>query len=392
MLHSNPNPFDLPKPHTEDRQYSDRLLTVIKAEIQKKQRIPFSRFMEMALYYPGLGYYVSGLKKFGKAGDFITAPEISPLFSRTLARQLEQIFDNSSIRSVLELGAGSGKLAVTLLKTLEKRQKLPDHYYILDVSSEMQQRQKQAIKESIPHLLDRVVWLQHWPEKQKVVVIANEMLDAMPVERFLYHNGSLMMQMVTEKEGQLVFDYSPASRQIKNLLLDKLVNLPQPYLSEINLNYFPWFQSLFEALEQAVLFFIDYGYPEREYYLPERNQGTLQCFYQHRHHDDVFYYPGLQDITVSVNFTAVAQAATDAGFDYEGFVSQGDFLFNNGIIEIMQQENANVPQQQALQLAQQLKQLTLPGEMGEKFKVIGFSKNYQPEIQGFDQNDQSHTL
>ena len=392
MLHSTPNPFDLPKPHTEDRQYSDKLLSRIKAEIQQQKAIPFSRFMEMTLYYPGLGYYVSGLRKFGKSGDFITAPEVSPLFAQTLARQLEQIFTASSINTILELGAGSGKLAVSLLQTLEKRQKLPDKYYILDVSSDLQQRQKQAIEKQVPHLLPRVAWLQQWPQNLNAVVIANEVLDAMPVERFLYNNNQLMLQYVTEKKGQLVFDYQPAGESIIRALADKLPTLPQPYLSEINLHYFPWFQSLFDALEQAVLFFIDYGYPEREYYLPERNQGTLQCFYQHRLHDNVFFYPGLQDITASVNFSAVVQAASDAGFCHEGFVSQGDFLFNNGIIEVLQQESANVTQQQALQLAQQVKQLTLPGEMGEKFKVIGFSKNYQPEIQGFDRNDQSHTL
>ena len=392
MPHSNAKSTQLPIPSKSDSEFSNKLKEKIINRIKAEGDLPFIDYMNMALYEEGLGYYVSGLRKFGAQGDFITSPEISTLFGQTLAKQIAEVFDNSAINNVFELGAGTGKLAVDILTELSALNNLPDVYYILDISGEMQQRQQQLLAEKCPSLIIKVKWINAWPEDLKAVVVANEVLDAMPVERFLHFEDNVLRQFVSLKDNKLVFKFKNADDVFSTQVLSKLKHKAQPYLSEMNPHYLGWFSALFDALNSGVLLFIDYGYPQKEYYLEERQQGTLVCFYRHHAHDDVLLNPGLQDITAFVDFTAVVESATEAGLDFEGFVAQGDFLLSNGITNVLKNQNAKLDDVQTLNYAKQLKQLTLPGEMGERFKVIGFSKNYQPEITGFANNDQSYRL
>ncbi len=392
MPHSTAKALNLPIPSLVDREFSLRLKNKIIDKIKAEGDIAFSQYMQMALYENGLGYYVSGLRKFGEQGDFVTSPEISSLYGQTLARQIAEIFSNSTIDKVFELGAGTGKLAVDILTELSALNALPSNYIILDVSAEMQQRQKQQIAKQLPKLIERVTWLSEWPENINAVVIANEVLDAMPVERFLHHQDKISRQYVSVENNELKLVYKNADDEYSQQVKNKLEHNQQPYMSELSKNYQAWFSSLHNAINTGVLLFIDYGYPRKEYYLAERQQGTLMCFYRHHAHDDALLNPGLQDITAFVDFTSVVESATDAGFDFEGFVSQSDFLLANGITDILKLKMKNLDEITNYEYAKQLKQLTLPGEMGERFKVMGFSKNYQPEIKGFERNDQSHLL
>ena len=347
--------------------------------------------MAMALYQPGLGYYAAGSQKFGAAGDFITSPEVSPLFAQSLARQVQQVLSSLDQPIVIEFGAGSGILAADLLLELEALNALPDAYWIIEVSAELQARQKATIKENCAHLLDKVEWLQHLPGQAiNGVVIANEVLDAMPVTVFEKKNGKLFECVVNEKlQWQIQAASQSLQTSIENVEAAIEKPLPENYRSELNPLIQPWLASVNKILKQGLVLLIDYGYDAAQYYSAERNQGTLMCYYRHRAHDDVFYYPGLQDITAFVDFTAVAEAAVETGFDVMGYTTQAQFLFGSGLPEIfdnkMSDAGDNIKAQMAL--SQQVKTLTLPGEMGERFKVMALGKDIDPGLIGFSLAD-----
>ncbi len=384
--------LNLPEPSQEEKQHSQKLVKLICDEIKAAGGwIDFARYMELALYAPGSGYYSAGTQKFGEQGDFITAPEVSPLFAQTLANPVSQVLQSMGGGDVIEFGAGSGVLAADLLQALKNKNVLPEHYLIVELSAELKQRQKQMIEQRLPELMDRIIWLDSLPENPvKAVVLANEVLDATPVQRFIKTEMGIESLGVSCLDGVLVLQNKKAcnklNQSVKNIEKDPGNELQQGYISEINLNIKPWLQSIEQILQQGAVYLIDYGYPRSEYYLPERYMGTLMCYYKHRAHDSVLWNPGLQDLTAFVDFTAVAEAALDAGFDVNGFASQANFLLNTGLPQLVESQMSD-DLKKHLPLVQQMKTLTLPSEMGERFKVMGLSKNLEILMPGFELRD-----
>ena len=383
-------PANLPAPSADALAHSSKLCELIRQDIAAQGGwIPFSRFMELALYAPGLGYYTAGSRKFGEAGDFITAPELSALFGRTVARQLVEVMQISTPH-ILELGAGSGKLALDILGELEKLDALPESYSILEVSADLRQRQQALLNEKLPHLAARIHWLDALPEKISGAVIGNEVLDALPVHLLYWSNGRILERGVGRKdEGFFWQDRLPENE----VLLDaaKKIAVPDDYLSEVSMAARGLIASLCERLDKGVLLFIDYGFGAREYYHPQRTRGTLMCHYRHYVHDDPFYLPGLQDITAHVDFTAVAEAAIDHGAHLLGYVTQAHFLINNGLADLMREVSPE-DVRAYLPLSAQMQKLTSPAEMGELFKVIALGKGMDEPLQSFIPGDRSRLL
>jgi len=382
----------LPTPSSDALQHSQTLQYKIRDAINKNNgAISFRTYMEMALYEQGLGYYVAGSRKIGKAGDFITAPEISPLFSQCLASQCLQILSQMK-GDILELGAGSGLMAVQLLLELERQASLPEAYYILDLSPELKQRQKETFQQLAPHLLPRVIWLEHLPQTFKGVILGNEVLDAMPVDVFTLHKEMLFEHQVIWQDEQLIEQLNPAPSELSYAVEQlALTRMETPYTSEINLNLQGWFTALSKCLTQGVVLLIDYGYTASEYYHTDRNKGTLICHYQHHVNESPLSYAGLQDITANVDFTAVANSADKAGFEDSGFTSQAPFLAANQLETFFMRALEESPEKQ-YELAQQVRLLSLPSEMGERFKVIALSKGFSDALNGFSIVDQRHRL
>lgn len=387
----------LPPPDAPALAYSERLAHAIQLEIERRQgHIGFDRFMEMALYEPGLGYYSAGASKFGGQGDFVTAPEISSLFSFCLARQCRQILKSLVQGVILELGAGSGRMARDLLLELKRIDGLPARYLILETSADLRQRQQHLLQDSLPDYFDRIEWLERLPDKPVTgVLLANEVLDALPFNRVVIRDGRLNELHVACRDG--VFDWMEVAAQ--PLLQTQWQHITQRlqyawqegYTTEINTAVSPWITTLAGVLQQGAMILIDYGYTRNEYYHPQRADGTLLCHYRHRVHNDPFIYPGLQDITASVDFTTVAEAASAAGLKVTGFTSQAYFLIGCGLEEILASCSGS-DQRKSLELANQVKLLTLPGEMGERFKVIGLTRGVEPGLMGFSLSDQRRHL
>jgi len=375
-------PAPLPSPTPEAARHSAQLAEFIRRDIAahcdaetKRGWISFARYMELVLYAPGLGYYTAGAHKFGAAGDFITAPELSALFGRTLARQAAEIMASSSPH-ILELGAGSGKLAADMLAELEKSGSLPDSYAILEVSADLRARQQNTLRERLPHLMDRVHWLDEMPESFSGAIVANEVLDALPVHLVHWRDGAISERGVALSDDGFIWQERAIS-DITLLHAAQQINVPDDYVSEICLAACGLVNSLANCLEQGVILFIDYGFGAREYYHPQRSSGTLMCHYRHHAHDDPFFLPGLQDITAHVNFTGIAECGIDAGLELLGYTSQAFFLINCGIAELLQ-DTAPENLRDYLPLSAQLQKLTSPAEMGELFKVIALGKKPAP--------------
>ena len=385
----------LPEPDEIAQLHSTRLCALIAAEIEHSGGvISFRRYMEMALYQPGLGYYMAGARKFGAEGDFVTAPEISPLFSDCIAAQCQQVLEHlDTPSSILEFGAGSGRMAADILARLEQQQSLPDHYYILELSPELQQRQRQTIKQTVPHLLASVTWLDTLDGLQlHGIVIANEVLDAMPVQRFrVTSRGLKELGVGYQQQQRFCWLELEADQPLENKLANLAVELPSDYHSEINPALGSWMASVSTLLEKGAVILMDYGYVASEYYHPERCEGTLIGHYRHQVLDDPFVYPGLQDLSASVDFSAVADAGEQAGLNLDGFTSQALFLMSLGLDDLY---SARVTESSLdrLKLAQQIKKLTLPSEMGERFQVIGFTKSIDLPLRGFSLRNQLHRL
>lgn len=380
----------LPLPSPEAQAHSDQLRDLIHQDIVRQGGwIPFSRFMELALYAPGMGYYSAGARKFGAAGDFVTAPEISSLFGRTLARQLIEIMAQSTPH-ILELGAGSGKLAVDILSELERQNSLPERYDILEVSADLRERQQALLQARLPHLINRVHWLGAPPDSISGVLVANEVLDALPVHLVRWTDANIVERGVASKGESFVWqERLPASSML--LEIAQQIKMPDDTLSDVSLAVRGLVSSLSERLHQGMLLFIDYGFGAREYYHPQRTQGTLMCHYRHHAHDDPFFLPGLQDITAHVDFTAVAEAAIDAGLHLYGYTTQAYFLINGGITDLLAEtDSENI--RDYLPLSAQLQKLTSPAEMGELFKIIALGKGINMPLCGFVSGDKSRLL
>lgn len=371
-------------------EHSRRVLNHIRAQIESADGwISFARYMELALYAPQLGYYSAGAHKFGAGGDFVTAPELTPLFGQTLANPVVDLMQ-ASRPSVLELGAGSGQLAADLMTELLHRQQLPEQYAILDLSSDLRERQQATLRARLPQLFNRFVWLDELPHNFAGVVIANEVLDAMPVHLVRWQESEICERGVSlDAAGFLQW----AERSAHGLVLDSALHLPvaPPYVSEINLAATAWVKAWSERLAHGALLLIDYGFPRAEYYHPQRSQGTLMCHYRHHTHTDPLWLPGLNDITAHVDFTAVAEAAAASGLTLGGYTSQASFLMNCGLLELLARcgDSDSVVYVKA---AAAVQKLISPAEMGEMFKVMALTRGIDGPIAGFARGDRSHTL
>jgi SAM-dependent MidA family methyltransferase len=375
---------------------SERLLARIQGEIvQAGGRIPFDRFMELALYAPELGYYTAGSRKFGEAGDFITAPEISPLFAQCLARQTREVLGRLEGGDILEFGAGSGVFAADLLQELEHLNALPAQYLIMELSPDLQQRQRQTLARRVPALISRVRWLQRLPEAFHGLVLANELLDAMPVSRFRITPRGPEESFVAQDARGLRETFeeptTPGLVEAVQVLETDLGPLPSGYVSELNLRQGPWLQALAQTMRRGAVLLIDYGYPQSEYYHSQRSTGTLMCHYRQRAHPDPFRWVGLQDITSHVDFSALARDGHRVGLELAGYTTQAHFLLASGLDEILTGSDPDHLSRH-MQLVQGAKRLTLPSEMGERFKVIGFVTGIDPGLSGFRLLNLQHRL
>jgi len=388
--------LDLPGLTPDEAAHSARLEEHIRAEVERDGGwIGFARYMRMALYEPGLGYYSAGAHKFGATGDFVTAPEVAPVFSRCLAVQCAEILGGLGGGDVLELGAGSGVMAAAMLEELARRDALPGRYRILDVSADLRQRQQATLERSVPGLLDRVEWIDRLPEDFEGVIVGNEVIDALPVERFAMRGGEVNALGVTWQFGR--FEWSevrgtdPLVEAVRHVQRESGADWPDGYVSEVNLELAPWIAALAQSLRRGVMLFVDYGLSRREYYAPARSDGTLLCHFRHRFHGDPFARPGLQDITAWVDFTAVAEAGEAAGLDLLGYTSQAHFLIGSGLGDFVANV-ADLDVVQRVNLSRQAMVLTLPGEMGERFKAIALARGYDSPLRGFAVRELRHML
>ena len=350
--------------------------------------LDFARYMELALYAPGYGYYSAGSTKLGEAGDFVTAPELSALYARSLARQVAKLVQ-AGLRNVVEVGAGSGALAADLLKALQALDRLPDRYLILEVSGDLRKRQRTHLAERVPQLVKRVQWLDSLPSRLSAVLLASEVLDAVPTHIVRKREGRLEEMGVVDDVSGFKAKYRSAMGEV--LVGTRALALPDNYKTELNLAARAMVKSYAKAIDRGALFFFDYGFPAAEYYHPQRSMGTLMCHYRHHAHDDPFALVGLQDITAHVDFSAIAAAGAEAGLQVLGYTTQAQFLVNCGITEIL----AETPAEDAAAyapLAAQAQKLLSPAEMGELFKVIALGKGLSGPLLGFARGDKSHTL
>jgi SAM-dependent MidA family methyltransferase len=365
--------------------------------------ISFERYMDLALYQPGLGYYSAGARKLGAGGDFTTAPEISSLFGACVAKQCAEVLRAVREGSILEVGAGTGRLAVDILGRLETLAQLPARYLILEVSAELKERQRTLLHASLPHLRNRIVWLDALPEPFDGVILANEVLDALPVTRFRW-DGTVFEELgVAFSEGAFFSSARPAdpamTDRCKALMANALLSAGggpaslalDGYVSEYCPRLQSWAAGIARSLRTGAALWFDYGLPRAQYYLAERRDGTLLCHFRHRVHDDPFRYPGLSDITAWVDFTTMAEAAGAANCELAGFTTQAFFLAGMHIDAEMH-ANARGDANRFARLANQARQLMLPGEMGERFKAMAWLRGLDLELSGFALQDLRHTL
>lgn len=387
MIFPPQNISGLPEPDKASAEHSHSLVVQIKQIITEKDgAIPFSEFMNMALYTPAMGYYAAGQRRFGAEGDFVTAPELGDVFGRCLARQVAQVFSAIDGESdVLEFGAGSGSLAVSLIKELEYLGALPERYLILETSPDLQQRQQQIIRRQVPQHVERFVWLDSMPERAiSGVILANEVLDAMPVEMFAVNEEGIAQQYLVKNSGD---GFQWDSQQADGKLVEQIahLDLPAAYCSELNPAVDGWIAMLAESLEQGVVLLFDYGFPRHEYYHPQRTSGTLMCHYRHHSHGDPLSLVGIQDITAHVDFTAIAEAAVAAQMDVLGYTTQANFLLGSGLTELIPTDTLNEEKltKEQLKMNHEIQMLTSPAEMGELFKVIALGRNFDHQLAGF---------
>jgi len=381
----------LPEPADELKQLSNALSEEIRQEIRIEGPMPFSRYMEMALYQPGLGYYSAGLHKLGEKGDFITSPELGSLFAACLARQIKEVSEHLGEYDILEIGAGSGRLAADILQLLDEPFQ-PRRYLILERSADLRKVQREHIGSTAPQWLDRMAWLDQPPgESWQGVILANEVIDALAVERFRVSDSGVEQICVIESGDSFAWSSRPAPKDLATALDGLGVEFQEGYQSELSLLLPAWLSAITRSMNRGLALFIDYGYPRSEYYLPERYDGTLICHYRHRAHDDVFFWPGLQDITAFVDFTALAEAADLSGLQVEGYTSQVMFLLGCGLEQALACQVRH-SRDEGLRLNAQVRQLTMPGMMGERFQVMGLGRKLGFSPAGFEMLDLCHRL
>ena len=377
---------ELPPLDAAERAHVERMHALIRAEVEAGGgAIPFSRYMEAVLYAPRLGYYRAGWRTFGARGDFTTAPELSPLFARTVARQVDEALSLAGRREIIEIGAGAGTMAARMLAELVPRGGV--RYRILELSGAMAARQRETIEAYAPEALASVSWMGALPEPGfRGVVLANEVVDALPVERFEVAAGGVSMHCVGFEAGRPRWRPRPAppwlADAVESIQCEIGHRLPAGYVSEIGPARCAWAASIAERIERGLLLVIDYGFPRHELYHPDRRDGTLRCHFRHRRHDDALALCGLQDVTAHVDFTAIARAA---GLDVAGFTTQGEFLLGCGLLDLVSGTDPGSPE--FVRLAAGIKRLTLPGEMGEAIKAMALTRGIEDPLIGFSGRD-----
>ena len=388
-------PSALPEPDTDSAVHSRRCAEYIRSRIEDAGgSISFAEYMHHALYAPGLGYYSAGAHKFGASGDFVTAPEISPLFGFLVARQCAEILEQMDAASIIEFGAGSGRLAVDVLAKLDELGTLPERYQILEVSADLRERQESLLCKEAAAYFDRIEWISSIPERHCGVIIANEVLDALPVERFTRRDTVYQHRVQASNKGfEIIEAAAPMTllNAIGAIEEDLGRELPDGFTSEVSLGAPAWVSDLVGAMQHGVALLFDYGLSRREYYATDRSDGWLRCHFRHHAHNDALILPGIQDITAWVDYTAIAAAAANAGADIAGYASQAQFLIGAGLDTELQNMTQRAPERQT-ELSGQVKLLTLPGEMGEYFKCLGVSRGTITQPSGFALADRTHTL
>jgi SAM-dependent MidA family methyltransferase len=379
----------LPDASPDALAHGAQVAACLRAEIDAAGGwIPFPRYVELALYAPRLGYYCAGARKLGPEGDFITAPEISPLFGAALARQAAEVLAHG-LDAILEVGAGSGALAASMLEELERMGALPTHYFILELSADLRERSRDTLAARVPRLVERVAWLNQLPPSFAGLVLGNEVLDAMPFAVVRVRDGTVEEAGVAARDDGFGWAWRPAPPALAAEA--RRLGLPEGYQTEIGFTAQAFVRTLGATLSRGVALFLDYGFPEREYYHPERARGTFRCHYRHRAHDDPFFLPGLQDITTHVDFSAISRTARATGLDLLGYTTQAHFLVNCGITDLLLR---TPPEDAARYLPQSaaVQKLVSPAEMGELFKAIAFGRRFDAPLSGFRQGDRSAAL
>jgi SAM-dependent MidA family methyltransferase len=371
-----------------ERQHSAALAHLIRTQIADAGGwLPFDTFMELALYAPGLGYYSAGAVKLGVGGDFTTAPEMSKLFGQCLARQCAEILAVTG-GEILELGAGTGAMAASVLEELADIGQLPDRYAILEVSADLAARQRERLDALPRNLRQRVTWLERLPESPvRGVVIANEVLDALPCARFVVHETRVRaLGVAVAADGAFIereaFADETLTRHGEALVRE--LALADGYRSEVCSRIEPWIAGVGECLQKGAILLFDYGLPRTHYYHPQRTDGTLRCHFKQRAHNDPFILVGVQDISAWVDFTRVAEAADAAGLSVCGFATQGAFLLGSGMEELLGTDQDEITHARR---AGEAVRLLLPGEMGEAFKVMALCRNFDAPLRGFAMQD-----
>lgn len=393
----HPQTLSLPQPDALSHEHSNKVASWIRERIADAGgEISFAEYMQHCLYAPGLGYYSAGSTKFGEAGDFVTAPEVSSIFGAVLARQCADVLAQIATPAILEIGAGSGKLAVDLLRSLNDAGSVPEGgYQVLEVSADLRARQEQKLRDELPELADRVTWLDQLPQDFSGVVIANEVLDALPVERFVRRESGVRQVCVTVDGDSFVLVERDAADALRKAVEQVEVSLGHElapgYASEVCLAAPHWIADTAASLRHGLVFLFDYGVGRREYYAGERAGGWLRCHFRHHAHDDPLILPGIQDLTSWVDFTSVADAALDNGLEVAGFVAQAQFLIGGGLDKVLA-NFAELPTEAQLRMSAEIKLLTLPAEMGENFKCLGLARGDIATPGGFLLADRTTSL
>lgn len=368
-----------------------KLIALVRAAIEEAGgAISFADYMDFALFAPELGYYSAGANQFGRAGDFVTAPESSPLFARCVAAQTREVLTALGDGDICEVGAGSGALAVDLLASLAEADCLPRRYLIVERSPALRERQRAHLTSCLPELARHVSWQDDLPRVIRGVVLGNEVLDAMPAHRFRVHADSFRECRVGWQDGGFLWIESdctqtPLATHVETILGALDHALPEGYVSECAPARQRYISEIGACLQEGVVLLFDYGYARAEYYHPQRSSGTLRCFHRHRAHDDPLILTGLQDISVHVDFTALAEAAVGAGLEISGYTTQAEFLLATGLLEACQGIDPST--RRHAELTAQIKRLTLPGQMGEAVKVLALVRNYEGSLAGFSARD-----
>lgn len=390
-------PSGWPVPGEDALAHSRRLAGLLAERIADEGGwISFQDWMEAVLYWPGLGYYSAGARRFGSDGDFITAPLVSPLFGWTLAHQCAQVLEEVQGDTILEFGPGDGDLAADILVELDRLERLPARYLLLERSAALRERQQERLNRLPARLSGRVGWLDRPPETPvRGVILANEVADALAVQRFRRGRDGVEALGITLSGNRFEWDARPADPTLLEAVnaIERHLGhaLPAGYTSEASTQLPGWMGTVADSLDAGAALIIDYGYPRAEYYLPERREGTLMCHYRHRAHGDPLLLPGLQDITAFVDFTLAAEDALDAGLEVLGYASQAHFLMGAGLPDLLQRRIEEEPGEQ-VRFAQHAKTLMMPGEMGERFQVLAVGKRCSVPLAGFSLYDSTHRL